>query len=626
MNTETLKKAVQTAESHRKKLSEMMRNLPAMGAVYKPTDAYEQALKTLLNTECNIAFCGKVNSGKSTLLNALLGRAILPTADRPMSSRIVEIENSEKKKEGFSLIFYDGTEKVYDDLKQLEKYAVELGSEVESVDGVELNSIMLIRVRCHMPELPSGIRLVDTPGIGASYENHSLLSYRYLQKAHAVVYVLKSDAPVSRLDQPFLEEVIKANKNIIFVQSCADAYDAECDEIAVRNLELLEELLGKKRDEIAYFTLAARFELEPPGNSVIDMELREQYAKYAPNFEAFTATWQWMLARTAGLDALEAALLCTHSYLTGNIEQMDQRLTIAHDGAAEGERICLESAGKAREFREKWVGDAPAWAELVQELEKAVMDAVPDIDTRLESLKEKKIQELNSITNENEAKGFGNRIVDDINAEWQWVQDACVERINRVLATRLEWEAPVVTSSSVGRLLKNGSLVPLKLKDFGLGDLFRLGTFLVSVVTMNVVGILWRGWQLITSIGKREAENQRKKAEAASQLIESFDSIRKNLQEQLESKENPLAQLFKLAVAQAFSSVMRQHECLLQIAVDQLEACGRSEEQKQKTIMLLKGTPPDRPGLLPMWGKCLDSVSGLLKELEQFSIRDNYAG
>lgn len=622
MNTETLKKAVQTAESHRKKLSEMMRNLPAMGAVYKPTDAYEQALKTLLNTECNIAFCGKVNSGKSTLLNALLGRAILPTADRPMSSRIVEIENSEKGKEGFSLIFYDGTEKVYDDLKQLEKYAVELGSEVESVDGVELNSIMLIRVRCHMPELPSGIRLVDTPGIGASYENHSLLSYRYLQKAHAVVYVLKSDAPVSRLDQPFLEEVIKANKNIIFVQSCADAYDSDrVDATANRNLELLEILLDKKQNEIAYFSLAALGKLEPPSGVI----QRRQYAKYAPNFEAFTATWRWMLARTAGLDALEAALLCTHSYLTGNIEQMNQRLTIAHDGAAEGERICLESAGKAREFREKWVGDAPAWANLVQELEKAVMDAAPDIDTRLESLKEKKILELNSITNENEAKGFGNRIVDDINAEWQWVQDACVERINRVLATRLEWEAPVVTASSVGRLLKNGSLVPLKLKDFGLGDLFRLGTFLVSVVTMNVVGVIWRGWRLITSIGEREAENQRKKAEAENRVIESFDSIRDNLQKQLKSKENPLAQLFKLAVAQAFSSVMRQHECLLQIAVDQLEACGRSEEQKQKTIMLLEGTP-DRPGLLPMWGKCLDSVSGLLKELEQFSIRDNYAG
>lgn len=624
MNTETLKKAVQTAESHRKKLSEMMRNLPAMGAVYKPTDAYEQALKTLLNTECNIAFCGKVNSGKSTLLNALLGRAILPTADRPMSSRIVEIENSEKKKEGFSLIFYDGTEKVYDDLKQLEKYAVELGSEVESVDGVELNSIMLIRVRCHMPELPSGIRLVDTPGIGASYENHSLLSYRYLQKAHAVVYVLKSDAPVSRLDQPFLEEVIKANKNIIFVQSCADAYDSDrVDATANRNLELLETLLDKKQNEIAYFSLAALGKLEPPSGVI----QRRQYAKYAPNFEAFTATWRWMLARTAGLDALEAALLCTHSYLTGNIEEMKQRLTIARDGVAKGKGICVDSARKAREFREKWVGDAPAWAELVQELEQAVDDAASDIDTRLESLKEKKIQELNSITNENEAKGFGNRIADDINAEWQWVQDACVERINRVLATRLEWEAPVVTSSSVGRLLKNGSLVPLKLKDFGLGDLFRLGTFLVSVVTMNVVGVIWRGWRLITSIGEREAENQRKKAEAASQLIESFDSIRDNLQKQLKSKENPLAQLFKLAVAQAFSSVMRQHECLLQIAVDQLEACGRSVEQKQKTIMLLEGEgTPDRPGLISMWGKCLDSVSGLLKELEQFSIRDNYAG
>lgn len=628
MNIEELKETVDCVAAQRRKLARMMENLPSMGAFYPPLEAYKNALAALSREECSIAFCGKVNCGKSTLLNAVIGRSILPVGDRPLSARVIEIENSDAESEGFTLLLTDGSEKKYTDLSMLERFAIEQGVEMTEIDGVKPEDILLIRLRCHMPNLPKGIRLVDTPGIGASYETHGRLSFRYLQKAHAVVYVLKSDAPVGQVDLPFLEAVVRGNKNIIFVQSCADAYEEErVVETAERNLELLVQLISADseasdsetsenvRDKISYHVLAAECELTPPGS----LMKKRRFRKYAGNFPVFMDSWRYMLSRTAGLDALEAAALCTHAYISANVEKMRERLAVAGQSAELGWKICLQAARDARLFREKWVGDTLAWKTLVEKLERAVMAAGPSMVQRLFALEQKllaRFDELAEANDKDSLKKLSADMSENINTEWLCEQESCVNRINRELQV-LEWQLPDVRSKSVSRLLENGALVPLKLKNFGLGDVFRFFTVFVAAISQNWGAAIWRGWRFFSAIQDKENENSRVIQEAREKLQDSFSKIRTNFMQVMEAKDNPMATLFKMAVAQAYDSIMRQYESLVQNAGDQLQTFGRSDEEKQKIILLLEGTP-EKAGLLSLWSRSLNLVTERLQELQQY--------
>lgn len=610
MKIEELNESIEWVTQQKEKMAALMRELPNMGALSGPMPMYEDALNSLKHHVSNIAFCGKVNSGKSTLLNAVMGRSVLPTADRPLSSRIVEIENCAEGEENVTLVLFDGSERTFAGIAALEKFAVEQGSEVSEVEGVELDNIMLIRLRCHMAGFPEGIRLVDTPGIAASYETHGLLTFRYLKKAHAVVYVLKSDTPVMKADEPFLKEVVGANKNIIFVQSCAEIYDDErVSKTRTRNLELLSEIMGIAQEKIEYFVLAARCELEPPTG----LQERRRYKKCAPAFKQFMSSWSWMLCRTAGLDALEYAALCVKSYAGTNIEQMRERAEIAKDNK-EGEQICLQAARRAREFREAWVQDGPEWKKLVENLEKAVLDAKKDILDRMIALEERMAGIMGTLSDNKEVKAFTKALTENINAEWQWVQEACIERLNKCMLS-LTWNVPSMSKQTCGRLLGNGSLVPLKMKEFGFFDFVRLGSFLLSLATGNVLGVIWKGINILSSLGKREEENAKALQSAIEELHEKFRQIRENLEQQMESEKNPLAVFFKMSMSQSYQAVTLQHNCLLEQAAEQFQACVCTEEQNQRTLALL-GTQ-ETPGLISCWETLLGKIEDIQKKISE---------
>lgn len=615
MKVEEFKDAVKKVSELREQVAAQMEQLPKSGAVAAPTEFYKNSRSALLTGIYNVAFCGRVNCGKSTLLNAVIGKAILPTGDRPLSSRIVEIENCKPEEEGFSLLLQDGSVKTYTEIAKLNDFATQQSINVQSVDGIELDSIILIRLRCHMPNLADGIHLVDTPGIGASYKEHGRLSYHYLKNVHAVVYVLSSEAPLNRVDEPFLKEVFETNKNIIFVQSCADLYDIKhVTETAARNIKLLGDLFSIPQEEINYFTLAAECELNPP----CDMMRLDRYedGEYTQHFSSFMDAWRWMMCRTAGLDALEVALLSAKSYIQTNMEQMNQQLAVAEENSEESKQMCLSAAREARLFREQWTGDGTKWHELIQALEKAVKLSKEDIITRLKNLRAEKLGMLTPENAANLSEDFGTRVNEDIQAEWQNVQRACVDRVNAAM-TVLTWEIPAIDNNQeIARLLKNGSLVPMKLSEFGLGDLVRLGSILVSICAGNVVGVVVKSVRFLFSLAKREAQNKRAILEARESLEETFDKMIRNITKSLDSKRNPLAIFFKMAVEKSHRSIVQQYDSLVQHASELLCICGCTDEGRTQLIAELQGTD-EKPGLLSVWRQQLDLVNNQLSEIEK---------
>jgi hypothetical protein len=112
----------------------------------------------------NLVVLGEFKRGKSTLINALLGREVLPTGVVPLTSVVTVIRAGEH--DGLAILFTDGREEERP-LQELADYVTE-ASNPANVRGVEL-----ARVALDHELLRAGLELVDTPGIGSIHSHNT---------------------------------------------------------------------------------------------------------------------------------------------------------------------------------------------------------------------------------------------------------------------------------------------------------------------------------------------------------------------------------------------------------------------------------------------------------------------
>lgn len=117
----------------------------------------------------SIGFLGEFNSGKSTLINALLGERLLPAMEVPTSKSIVEIEILESQHDRE---YFTKTEVgELDSISQNEFREIALGKkEGTAVCRVRSNEIV-----------KDGFKIVDTPGLGSLDDMDKDITFGYLQ-------------------------------------------------------------------------------------------------------------------------------------------------------------------------------------------------------------------------------------------------------------------------------------------------------------------------------------------------------------------------------------------------------------------------------------------------------------
>ena len=116
-----------------------------------------------LNTPMRIAITGEIKTGKSTLLNAFMGRDIVPTAVEVMTYNINwfhHVDRSPNGKECFVVHYLDGTA----DTHSLEEIASFVGYGEDKTELI--NSIDWVDAYVNQPLLEK-FDLIDTPGLGS---------------------------------------------------------------------------------------------------------------------------------------------------------------------------------------------------------------------------------------------------------------------------------------------------------------------------------------------------------------------------------------------------------------------------------------------------------------------------
>lgn len=161
-----------------------LRRLAHIVAAYGLSDlrpGLTSLLSRLQDASFDVAIIGHVSSGKSSLLNSLVGVPLLPTGVLPVTSFPTRVRHGERA--GVHVTYADGRE---------EHVRVDRLADFVSEEGNPGNQKRLTRLLVVHPSdrLPAGVTFVDTPGLGAVSTRSELETYAYLPRCdHAVLLI-----------------------------------------------------------------------------------------------------------------------------------------------------------------------------------------------------------------------------------------------------------------------------------------------------------------------------------------------------------------------------------------------------------------------------------------------------
>lgn len=174
-------------------------------------DDVEQAIRQYQDSRFVLAVLGKAKRGKSTLINALLGRRddlAAPIDKLPASSAISCFRWAEA--EEILVQFRDGRCQPIQ-LDQVRDYVTE-ESNPENAKGVDL-----VDVRGPFPGLDRDVELVDTPGAGSLHEHHDALLRTFIPQADAVIFLVTARMPLDQDELELLRQIKAAEIRKVFL-------------------------------------------------------------------------------------------------------------------------------------------------------------------------------------------------------------------------------------------------------------------------------------------------------------------------------------------------------------------------------------------------------------------------
>ncbi|WP_278831459.1 dynamin family protein [Mitsuokella multacida] len=171
-----------------------------------------------------VVVLGEFKRGKSTFVNALLGTPLLPMNILPETATINAIMYNDKPM--LSVVRMDGSQEEgevsYEYLQQFS---------ASNSNDEALKSIKYIKIGYPLDLLKNRIVLVDTPGVSDLNQQRCDITYQFLPKANAVIFLLDANSPLKKSEKEFIETELfpLGIRDIIFLANKYDCIDEEED-------------------------------------------------------------------------------------------------------------------------------------------------------------------------------------------------------------------------------------------------------------------------------------------------------------------------------------------------------------------------------------------------------------
>ena len=212
------RKQADVLKAERSLLQRLLTLLAGWEAQEKDIERLQQALEQLEELFL-LVIVGEFNSGKSSLINGLLGERYLAEGVTPTTAQIHILRHGPKG----------------------EPY-------------VDENSVLVL----HYPaDFLKEISIVDTPGSNAVVRQHEKISRDFVPRSDLILFVTSADRPFSESERQFLNMIRSWGKKVIFIINKFDLLETEKDQADVLKFvaNQANKLLGTKPE---MFPVSAR--------------------------------------------------------------------------------------------------------------------------------------------------------------------------------------------------------------------------------------------------------------------------------------------------------------------------------------------------------------------------------
>ncbi|MDB4964551.1 MAG: Dynamin family protein [Myxococcales bacterium] len=192
---------------------------------------------------------GEFNHGKSTFVNALCGAAILPAGITPTTATINHLVWA-KEPQATAHLIDDSTKKI--DPKKLGDWV--------TIEGKEASHVKYVEVGWPAEILKDTVTLVYTPGVNDINEQRAEITYGYIPRADAVLFLLDGAQVLKQSERAFLEQRIlrRSKDKLIFVLGKIDLLAPDEREEA---LKYCRDNLARIVEEPQIFPVSAKRQL-----------------------------------------------------------------------------------------------------------------------------------------------------------------------------------------------------------------------------------------------------------------------------------------------------------------------------------------------------------------------------
>jgi GTPase Era involved in 16S rRNA processing len=179
-----------------------------VGMVTLARDIKTTRIPKLQSERFHLVVLGEFNHGKSTFVNAMLGSDALPTGITPTTASINHVIYAPSPT---ARVVLTTGESRYLDPSQLKEWVTVAGGHASEVAYVELGY--------PSPLLENNVTLVDTPGVNDLNEQRAEVTYGYVPRADAVVFLLDAGQALKDSEREFLRSRVleSAKDRLIFV-------------------------------------------------------------------------------------------------------------------------------------------------------------------------------------------------------------------------------------------------------------------------------------------------------------------------------------------------------------------------------------------------------------------------